>query len=576
MDTEGGSVINMKDKRKKGVLIAVVIAVFLVLVLTATALYKWLAPSSVQSDPNKIFELEAGQVAILADDVLLEERGLGIEGQTYVPASVASKYMDQRVYVDTAENILSYATGKGVIQAKADSKAFTLGKEKEEVEQPILRKQGKDLYVSLAFLGEHASCYFKEYKNPSRLIIMSDREKTYTFATLTEDTRVRTGPGKKYPYLVEVPKENRIIIETEKKQENEYMAVTTEDGITGYIPVDRITGKKEEGWKLEKTPESFEQKSLGKTVCLGWHQVTNEVSSAAVYSGVSQATGLNVISPTFFALKDNKGNFSSLANTTYVNDAHAAGVQVWGLINDFKEGLDLEKILGTTSTRTKLVNALVGTAIQYDLDGINVDFEKITAKSAPAYLEFLRELTLKSHVNDLIVSVDNYPPASYNAYYDIEEQGRIVDYVILMAYDEHYSGSEESGSVSSLGYVKNGTASVLTKAPKERVITALPFYTRIWKEEKGKKPVPTAYGMSGAESVIRAHGASAKWDDATGQYYAQYKENGATYKVWLEEETSLKKKLEVVMKQDVAGVAFWKLGFERAATWSMIAGELKK
>lgn len=563
-------------RRRKVILIALAAAVVLAGAFVAAALYKWLAPSKVQSDLNKLFELESGQVAILADDTLLEERGLIIDGQTYVPAEVAAESMDQRVFVDTAENILSYATSEGVIQAKADSTKYSVGKESADAAQPILRRQGDGMYVSLAFLSEHAPCYFKEYKNPSRLVVMSDRDKTYTFATLTETTRVRTGPGKKYPYLVEVAEGKRVIVETETKQENEYMAVTTEDGITGYIPVDRASGKKEANWEIEKSPESFEQKALGKTVCLGWHQMTNETSSTSVYSGLPQATGMNVISPTFFALSDNKGNFTSLANTNYVNEAHVAGVQVWGLINDFKDGLKLEKILGTTSTRTKLVNALVGTAIQYDLDGINIDFEKITADSAPAYLEFLRELTLKCHVNDLIVSVDNYTPASYNAHYDLAEQGRIVDYVILMAYDEHYNGSEESGSVSSLGFVKNGTAGVLAKVPKERVVTALPFYTRIWKEEKGKKPVPTAYGMSSAESVIRSHDVTPKWDDTTGQYYAEYKENGATYKVWLEEETSLKKKLEVVMEQEVAGVAFWKLGFERAATWTMISGELKK
>lgn len=566
----------MREKRKKGVILAVTVAVLLVLVLGIAALYKWLAPSSVQGDVNKLFELEPNQVGILADDTLLEERGLTIEGQTYVPASVVSDYMDKRVFVDTTEQVLSYATSEGVIQAKADSKTFTLGKESMEAAQPILRKQESGMYVSLAFISEHASCYMKEYKSPSRLIIMSDRDKTYTFATLAEDTRLRTGPEKKYPYLVEKAKGSRVIVETATKQENEYMAVTTEDGITGYVPIERVTAKREEAWKFEKTPESFEPISLGKTVCLGWHQMTNETSSATVYSGLSQATGLNVISPTFFALKNNKGEFSSLASTSYVSEAHAAGVQVWGLVNDFQKGLELDKILGITSTRTKLVNALVGTAIQYDLDGINIDFEKITAKSAPAYLQFLRELTLKCHVNDLVVSVDNYTPASYNAYYDIAEQGKIVDYVILMAYDEHYNGSEESGSVSSLGFVEKGTSAVLAKVPKERVITALPFYTRIWKEEKGKKPVPTAYGMSGAESVLRSHDTTAKWDEATGQYFAQYKSNGATYKVWLEEETSLKKKLEVVMKKEVAGVAFWKLGFERPATWTMIAGELKK
>jgi spore germination protein YaaH len=174
-----------------------------------------------------------------------------------------------------------------------------------------------------------------------------------------------------------------------------------------------------------------------------------------------------------------------------------------------------------------------------------------------------------------VVSVDNYTPASYNAFYNLEEQGRVVDYVILMAYDEHYKGSDEAGSVSSLGFVKSGVEGVLAKVPKERVVVGLPFYTRLWKVEKGKKPTSTAYGMSAAESVLRENEAASKWDDETGQYYAQYKSGGATYKIWLEEETSIQKKLEVVKENDVAGVAFWKLGFERAVTWKTIQETLK-
>ena len=147
-----------------------------------------------------------------------------------------------------------------------------------------------------------------------------------------------------------------------------------------------------------------------------------------------------------------------------------------------------------------------------------------------------------------------------------------MDYVILTAYDEHYNGSEESASVSSLPFVKEGVKNVLTKVPAERTVVALPFYTRLWKEVKGKKPHPEAYGMSGAESVVRANDASQKWDEATGQYYAEFKSSGATYKIWLEEETSLKKKLEVVKKSyldDDSGCR-WRMVrlFERKKTYN--------
>ncbi len=528
-----------------------------------------------QESLNTLFKLKKNEVALVVDDERREEKGYKDGEETYVPADIVSHYMDQRVCVDTTEKTLSYATSKGVITVKAGAGEYMIGKVAKSTKTPILVEKEGTFYVSLSFIREHAACYYRFYESPNRLIVMSDRTSSYAMADITKDTRIRKGPNSKYKYYVEVPEGTRVFVEKDIKQENDYLAVTTKDGISGYVPVDRIENEKQEKWKFEKEPESFQQMSMGGSVCLGWHQVTTESASASLPASANNASVMNVISPTWFSLSDNKGNFTSLANGNYVALAHGEGKKVWGLINDFNKNIKLKKILGVTTNRTRLINNLVASAIQYQLDGINIDFEHVTKDTAPAYLQFLRELTLKCHANDLIVSVDNYPPAGYNSYYDLEEQGRIVDYVILMAYDEHYSGSDESGSVSSLPFVKNGVKNVLAKVPKERVIVALPFYTRLWKEVDGRKTTSEAYGMSGAESVIRANDATSEWDETVGQYYAEFKSEFATYKIWLEEETSLSKKLEVVKKNEVAGVAFWKLGFERAVTWTTIRDALR-
>lgn len=564
-------------KRNKILLAAVLLVIILAVICAKPVFHMVVELFEPGQEPlNDLFKLKKGEVAIVVNDELLEERAYKEDGEMYVPAEIASGYMDQRLYVDKVEQCLSYATKEGVILAKAGEKKYTLGKVQNTVDKPVLQKKEKTFYIALSFISQHTSNYYKTYKTPDRLVVMSDREKKYTMASLTEDTRVRKGPNKKYKYYVECKEGDRIFVETDIKQENEYMAITTMDGITGYIPKDRIEKKEEVSWKFDKEPESFERIAMEGKICLGWHQVMNETSSQLLPATIHEATAMNVVSPTWYALSDNEGNFDSLANSTYVAAAHSEGKKVWGLISDFGEKIKLSKVLGVTSNRTRLVNHLVASAIQYQLDGINIDFEHVTKDTASAYLEFLRELTLKCHANDLIVSVDNYPPENFNAFYDLAEQGRIVDYVILMAYDEHYNGSEESGSVSSLPFVKRGIQRVLAKVPKERTVVALPFFTRLWEEAKsGGKPVPKAYGMSNAESVLRANDATPKWDDETSQYYAQFKSSGATYKIWLEEETSLGRKLEAVKENQVAGVAFWKLGFERAVTWTTIRDALK-
>lgn len=563
-------------KKRKIILVAVLLVVILAALLAKPVIHmviELFEPG--QESLNDLFRVKKGEVALVVDDKRREEKGYRKGGEIYVPAEVAAGYMDQRIYVDTVEQSLSYVTKEGVILAKAGDTNYTFGKETRSAKAPILDQKDKKLYVSLSFIKEHASCWYKTYGNPDRLVMMSDREAKYTMATLTEDTRIRKGPNRKYKYYVELKEGTSVFVETAIKAENDYLAVTTLDGISGYIPIDRIGKKEEKAWKFDKEPEIFSQIAVKGKVCLGWHQVTNESGSRYLSSSVNDAKVMNVISPTWYSLSDNTGKIESLANSAYVTEAHGAGKKVWGLVNDFNRKVKLSKVLGITSNRTKLVNNLVASAIQNQLDGINIDFEHVTKDTAAAYLQFLRELTLKCHANDLVVSVDNYPPAGYNAFYDLAEQGRVVDYVILMAYDEHYNGSEESGSVSSLPFVEEGVKNILTRVPKERTVVALPFYSRLWKEVKGKKPAPEAYGMSGAESIIRANDAVSSWDDATGQYFAQFKSGKAIYKIWLEEETSLGKKLEVVKKNEVAGVAFWKLGFERAVTWTTIADAIR-
>ena len=410
-------------------------------------------------------------------------------------------------------------------------------------------------------------------------MVQSDFETGHTFAKLADSVRLRVGPNKKYDYLLELEKDQEVLIDTNTKPENEYQKIFTLDGIEGYVPQEYLTEQIDKTWQTEKQEDVFTQLKMDHTVCLGWHQMTEVVGSADLEIKTAHAGSLNVISPTWFALSDNKGNFSSLASSEYVTAAHAKGLKVWGLVNDFDKKVKLKKVLGRTSIRTNLINNLVTTAIQYDLDGINIDFEKITEETAPAYLEFLRELVLRCHANDIVVSVDDYLPTESSAFYNWKEQGRVVDYVIFMAYDEHYAGSKESGSVSSLPFVQGGVELGLQYIPQERVVVALPFYTRLWRETKKKSGVDvssSAYGMSSAESVLQSNGVSAAWDDVTGQYYAEFDAEGSTYKIWLEEETSLDKKMETVFSQNVAGIAFWKLGFERPVTWTTIAKYIQK
>ena len=153
---------------------------------------------------------------------------------------------------------------------------------------------------------------------------------------------------------------------------------------------------------------------------------------------ISGTKNVNVIAPTWFATSDNNGSISSLASYDYVDKAHSMGLQVWGLCDDFSPDMKIGNVLGRTSRRERLEKNLIAEAIKYSLDGINIDFENVKSKNGTDFIQFIRELGIMCRNNGIILSIDNYPPANYSAYYAREEQAAVADYVITMAYDEYY------------------------------------------------------------------------------------------------------------------------------------------
>lgn len=454
--------------KNKVTVILIITAIVGILTAAGVMLFKKFAPSYTQRPMSEQYKLGENEALVVLNGTLSEEKGRIIDGKVYVPVSLATSAMNERIYWDDRESILSLATSAGLITINAsDSMRYMVGKQSEEMGFQLLYEDGDVTYIAMDFVSKYSRINYEWAENPNRLIIQSDFSQVNVFAALADDVRLRVGPNKKYDYLLELKGGQEVLVDTDAPPENEYQKIITLDGIEGYVPVEYVEEKIEKAWTTDKPEDVFPQTALGERVCLGWHQMTYAGGTTDMEAKVSQAACLNVISPTWFALSDNKGNFSSLATEEYVTAAHAKGLKVWGLINDFDTKISLKKILGRTSIRTNLVNNLVSAAIRYKLDGLNIDFEKITKETAPAYLEFLRELVLQCHANGIVVSVDDYLPTEGTSYYNWAEQGRVADYVIFMAYDEHYAGSETCGSVSSLPFVNDGVDLGLKYVPKE-------------------------------------------------------------------------------------------------------------
>ena len=252
---------------------------------------------------------------------------------------------------------------------------------------------------------------------------------------------------------------------------------------------------------------------------------------------------------------------------------HARGIKVWPLINDFDKDIDYAALFSSKSARRTLIGTLIKDATAYGYDGINLDFENVKKDYAKDFLQFVRELAVECHKNNIILSTDNYKPENYNKFYNLKEQSSYVDYVIVMAYDEHYAGSE-AGSVASLPFVMEAVSDTVALVPSNQVIVGIPFYTRIW-SVSGSTTTSRAVGMQDAINELNADGQTAPWNEEAGQYVSSYEKNGVTKKTWFEEDKSVEEKLKVISEYDVAGIAAWKLGLEKSSVWSVISSYIR-
>ena len=578
-----------RRRRKRNLAFKMSILVLIVIGIVGGAfLLKRYSPSKEKADLKKYYGIEQdNQVAVIIDNQILEAKAAMFDGKPYLEYSLVRDYLNDRFYWDSNENILLYTLPEGTIRADVGSNEYTLQKEKKSEDYTIIKTEGSTAYIALDFVQKYTNIEFKTYEDTQRVMIISDWGKIRT-ATVKKDTQVRYRGGVKSPYLTEVSKKDKVTV---IENEGDWKKVRTEDGYIGYIKKNCLKNEKEETISREFEEQVYTNISKDYTINMAWHVVTNQSANEKVLQTIADTKGLTTISPTWFTIADTDGNINSLASSQYVNYAHQSNIEVWALVRDFDGGIgsyeESYEVLSHTSKRENLVNQLIAEALQTGIDGINVDFEKISAECGEHYIQFIRELSVKCRQNGLVLSVDNYVPKTYNAHYHIEEQGKVADYVIIMGYDEHYSGSYESGSVASLNFVKEGIEATLNAVPKEKVINAVPFFTRLWKEvpkteeelaeeagteaaEYSVKVTSEALGMEAAEQAIADAGAQTTVDEATKQNYAQWEADGATYKIWLEDETALEEKLKLMKEYKLAGTAAWRLGFEKPSVWELI------
>lgn len=544
-----------------------------------------------------IGEYSENEAIVVKDGMYSDERVTLIGGAPYINYDTVKSEYVSRFYKDEKLDQILYTNATETLRTTIGTNTYGPTGVEYTLSSPATSVRGETLYMSFEFLKQFISLDY-DIKGgtdgtPYRIRIYTSTVPTET-ANLTADKAIREAAGKKERILVKpgegasvtiLPSENENVAEGWKK-------VMTEDLIIGYIEEKHLSSPVTGQITVNEIPPlSIQSVRKEGNVVLGWSMIAGQSGNDTIYGQLDSSKGMNVISPTWFYLADNEGNIGSLASKDIVTAAHNKGIDVWGMVDNFtKSDITTAYILGDADIRKKVIDSLISLALEYNLDGLNIDFESLQEEAGEPFIQFIRELSIQTRANNLVLSVDNYVPKAYTNLYNRKEQGVFADYVIIMGYDEHFNGSEIAGSVASIGYVTEGITKTIEEVPANKVINALPFYTRMWtvsdRNDEEMMTAPTdsdgnlvtykidevqTLPMQQAIDTVKSHSnASTVWDETTKQNYAEWTSGKGKTMMWLEDAQSLDAKLQVMSSNNLAGAAVWQLGYGESFAWEVI------
>lgn len=567
--------------------IPVLVIIVLILVLgggyAAKLFYDKYSYSNEQADTTSYFGIEdESDVPIILQNEKSEIHARIIDGVYYMTFSDVQNILNDRFYHGEEEGILIYTTPYAIITVNVgETTAVSTDGTVEDLGYAAAVYENENLYVAIDYVKKYTNFSYTAYTEPNHIVMYTEFGQEVQ-ATVKKDTKLRIRGGVKSEILVSLEKGDTLVVLEEME---DWSKVVSTDGYIGYVE-NKYLENIQTVDLLEPSdyaePEYTSIQLDGK-VNMVWQSIGGTAGNSTLSSALSGTTGLNVISPTWFSLSDNEGGIESFAGQDYVNTAHNNGLQVWAALDNFNNSFfysgegNTATVLASSVYRARLIENLISEVNAYGIDGINVDFEfvgssleDITADGGEDYIEFIRELSIACRENGTVLSVD-IPVPMGNSFFHRKELGVVCDYVVIMAYDEHYEGSSEAGSVASISYVEDGIKNTLEDVPASKLVNGIPFYTRIWFTSSDGTVKSQAGGMAWVNNYISTNGIEMTWDQETCQYYGTYTQSdGTKVEIWLEDAESIQTKLNVMDVNGCAGVAEWQLGYETSDIWPII------
>ncbi len=544
------------NKKNKTILFGIVALALLLLAVAYAQMNKFTPSKTRLSIKSELNIGEGKEYAVCLNGEYMEERAYD-DGGIYLPLYFIKDKINNRFYYSkNEENIL-----------------YSMPYKTEVIDYKVLNKEP---YISKDDLLHHTDIGINIREEDNIVnIITGSFAKESKLVKVKKDTSIRKKGGIKSPILFDVKKgEQLFIIEDMDK----WAKAVSFDGRLGYVKKSYLNSKvkidenilnNELGFAdMEK--EDFAHQVRNHKISLGWDLMMNKKGNDKFYDNVKHTKGMNVISPTWFSVKDNDGNIESLADSSYVKKAHDMHLEVWGLLGNLKYNEAKSKVfLSRSSSRKNIISSVIDEAKRVKLDGINLDFEAIPQSASEDFIQFVRELSIECRKNKLVLSVDNYVPKNFNQYYNRREQGIFADYIIIMGYDEHYAGSKTAGSVASIGFVEDGIDETLKEVNADRIINALPFYMRMWTDTAGGLK-SKSISMHQANALIKKYKLEPYFDTNVGQNFVEFNAEKGFCRVWFEDAKSLKIKMDLIKNKGIGGIAFWRLGLETNDVWDVV------
>lgn len=513
-------------------------------------------------------QMNKNQINLVYESEILGEKGIiEKDNEIYIPVNTIKETFDPYIYINDDMESITITTADHVIKMRNKESTYFVNDEELSLSLPLYTIDGTS-YLPINILEEIYGIA-TDY-NPDTKILSIDN-KNITTANMLKNGKLYFNKAKNSKIITNLKKADKLTIFEENQ---DLTLVRSSQGYVGYVKT-QLLGNKTTIPETEKEQKALWQPTNGK-ISMVFDQLTSINASSSIEKR-TEIDNLDIICPTFFSFENTKGDIRNIADKSYIQWAHNQGYQVWALLTDNFDAATSRAVLTNDETRAYVIKQLLAYCSMYELDGINLDFESVPADCSQQWLQFVRELTPRLHQEGIIVSVDCFVPKPWTAQYMRKELAEVVDYIVVMGYDEHYKGSEESGSVASISWSREAiTATLNQDVPKEKLILGVPFYTRIWTEENGKITDASSYSMNQAYSIMKEKNAHINWLENMGQYYGEATKNETTYKCWFEDARSIKERLQLVKEYDVAGVAGWKKGLEYQEIWSVINEEIKQ